>query len=109
MSVYIICNIHVGTHDIQNVSVSSRIPGQIRVTGEFIQESMATGVLVAVINATYSEHHLISRDDSRNGIDGVISELPGGQYTVSVFVVSEDGLPFHRVATKPRRTSVRNG
>ena len=108
MSVYIICNIHVGTHDIQNVSVSSRIPGQIRVTGEFIQESMATGVLVAVVNATYSEHHLISRDHG-NGIDGVISGLSGSQYTVSVFVVREDGLPFHRAATKPRRTSVRNG
>ena len=70
---------------------------------------MATGVLVTIVNATYLEHHLISRDDSGNGIDGVISGLPGGQYTVSVFVVGEDDLPFERVATKPRRITVENG
>ena len=100
---------YIGTHDIQNVSISSRIPGQVNVTGEFIQESMATGVLVTIVNATNFEHHLISRDDSGNGIDDDISGLPGGQYTVSVFVVSEDGRPFERVATKPRRITVEDG
>ena len=78
-------------------------------TGEFIQGSSATGVLVTIVNGTYIEHHLISRDDSGNGIDGVISGLHGGQYTVSVFVISKDGLPFERAATKPRRITVKNG
>ena len=100
---------NVGTHDIQNVSVSSHIPGQVSVTGEFIQGSSATGVLVTIVNATNLEHHLISRDDSGNGIDSVISGFPGGQYTVSVFVISKDGLPFERAATKPRRITVENG
>ena len=100
------CN--VGTHDIQNVSVSSPIPDQVSVTGEFIQGSRATGILITAISETGLEHHLISRD-SGNWIDGVISGLPGGQYTVSVFVVSEDGLPFERAATKPRRITVENG
>ena len=104
------CN--VGTHDIQNVSVSSPIPDQVSVTGEFIQGSRATGVLITAVSETGLEHHLISRNDSGNGIDGVISGLPGDQYTmlpVSVFVVSEDGLPFERTATKPRRITVENG
>ncbi len=101
--------IHVGTHDVQNISISSALPGQISVTGEFIQGSSATGVLVTVVSATDSEHHLISRDDNGNGIDGVISGLPGGWYTASVFVAGEDGLPFQRAATKPRRVSVKNG
>ena len=101
------CN--VGTHDIQNVSVSSPIPDQVSVTGEFIQGSRTTGVLITAVSETGLEHHLISRNDSGNGIDGVISGLPGGQYTVSVFVVSKDGLPFERAATKPRRITVENG
>ena len=90
--------------------MSSHLPSQLRVTGDFIDGSMATGVLVAVVNgATDVQHHLISREDSVNGIDGVISGLPGGQYTVSVFVVGEDRLPFERVAATPRRAFVENG
>ncbi|MGJ8945879.1 hypothetical protein AB9K17_23595, partial [Salmonella enterica subsp. enterica serovar Kentucky] len=33
---------------IQNISVSSPHPGQVRVTGDFIQGSTATGALVIV-------------------------------------------------------------
>ena len=91
--------------------MSSPLPGTVRVTGDFIQETTATGVLVTVVNgnATDTQHHFISKDINVNGIEGVISGLAGGQYTVSVFVVSEDGLPFKRAAAKPRKTSVENG
>ena len=90
--------------------MSSPLPGQLRVTGDFIEGSIATGALVAVVNSTANvQYHLISREDSRNGIDGVISGLPGGQYTVSIFVVDEGGIPFRRAAAKPRRISVKNG
>ena len=35
-------------HDIQNLSVTSPLSGQVRVTGDFIHRSTATGVLVIV-------------------------------------------------------------
>ena len=90
--------------------MSSPLPGQLRVTSDFIEGSTAPGILVAVVNSTANvQHHLISREDSVNGIDSVISGLPGGQYTVSVFVVGENGLPFERAAAKLRRISVKNG
>lgn len=100
----------VGSHVVQNISISYSLPGQLRVTGDFIEGSTATGVLVALVNGTANvQHHRISRDHSVNGIDGVISGLPGGQYTVSIFVVDEGGNPFRRAAAKPRRISVKNG
>lgn len=89
--------------------MSSPLPGQLRVTGDFIQGSIAAGALVTVVNGTANvQHHLIPRIDGVNGIDHVIP-VPGGQYTVSVFVVGEDSLPFERAAAKPRRAFVENG
>ena len=89
--------------------MSSPLPGHVRVTGDFIQGSTATGVLVIIVNDSDIEHHLISKGSNENEVEGIISGLAGGQYTVSVFVVGKDGLPFERAATKPRSVSVENG
>lgn len=65
MGIECVCSWYrTGTHDIQNTSVSSSLPGTVRVTGEFIQGSTATGLLVIVVNgnATDIQHHLISKD-----------------------------------------------
>ena len=78
-------------------------------TGDFIEGSTATGVLVSVLNEKGPQHHMVTKESDRSEIESVISGVAGGQYTVSVFVVDEDGLPFHRAATKPRRVSVDDG
>ena len=52
-----------GTHDLQNISVSSPLPGTVRVSGNFLQGSAATGVLVIVYslcndsNVHYNSYH----------------------------------------------------
>ena len=101
LSDIILCIISLaGTHDIQNISVSSPHPGQVRVTVYFIQESRATGALVIVysqLDAICYQH--LERDGQTSEI--TIEGLTGGQYRVSVFV-SDDTLPFSRAATPPQ-------
>ena len=60
---YVYCII-IGTHDIQNVTVapSSLHPGQIRVTGDFVNGSTATGVLLIVYSLTNeSDVHYVAK------------------------------------------------
>ena len=84
-----------GTHDIQNISVTSPQPGEVRVTGDFIDGSTATGLLIIIYSLTNDSNvHYI--------VGGHNSGLAGGEYSISVFVVEENGLPFERVATSPK-------
>ena len=96
----------VGTHDIQNISVTSPQPGEFRVTGDFIDGSTATGVLLIAIG----DSEVIYRKASRDGTDKIketfITGLAGGEYSISVFVVEENGRPFERVATSPKVVAV---
>ena len=95
----------LGTHDVQNISITAQFPGQIRVTGDFTSESTATGVLnivyslinSSVVHYTFAPH--LSSVQRR--IESVILELSSDYYSVAVFVVIESGLPFPRVASKP--------
>ena len=88
-----------GTHDIQNISVTSPQPGDVRVTGDFIDGSTATGLLIIIYSLTNDTNvHYI--------VGGHNSGLAGGEYKTSVFVVEENGLPFERVATSPKLVAV---
>ena len=69
----------------------------MRVTGRFVEGSPATGVLVIVSGDSGVIYYIGSRNDSEVTIPG----LAGGEYTVSVFVVEENGLPFERAAIIP--------
>ena len=94
---------YAGTHDIQNISVSSPLPGTVRVTGDLVQGSTATGVLVVVYSHLDDSdtHYVNSEHDGQSieiTVDGLMSS---SQYGVSVFVL-ENGLPFSRVATLPQ-------
>ena len=42
----------LGTHDLRNVAVNSSLPGQIRVRGDFLDGSTATGVLLIIYSLT---------------------------------------------------------
>ena len=90
-----------GTHEVQNISVSSPLPGQVRVTGDFVQGSVATGALVIVYSQSDdSDIYYQSSEHDDQHMEITVNELTGGQYGVSVFVL-ENGLPFSRAASLP--------
>ena len=89
--------------------ISSSNPGQVRITGDFIDGATATGLLViaySLMNDSdiHYQGHTIGEHEQM--FDTVIEELTGGGYGVSVFVVEEDGLPYERVVTQPKVVSV---
>ena len=92
----------IGTHDIQNISVSSPLPGMVRVNGDFIQRSTATGLLVIVYSQSNDcdIQYVNSKYQGKN-VDITVAGLTSGPYGVSVFVL-ENGVPFLRVATLPQ-------
>ena len=94
----------LATHDFQDISISSPSAGVVRVTGTYVEGSPSTGVLVIVSGESRSDtrYHMSSRDSHAVTIPG----LAGGEYTVSVFVVEENGLPFERTAIIPQHLSV---
>jgi hypothetical protein len=100
-----------GTHDIQNIFVSSSSAGEISVTGNFVNGSTATAMLVIVYSDRFSEvYYMSSPPSSQEGrVMTNIGGLPFGSYKASVFVVEENGLPFNRSATTPRSVSVLEG
>ena len=68
-------------------------------TGDFIDGSTATGLLIIIYSLTndFSVHYIDGGSNSR---------LAGGKYKTSVFVVEENGLAFERVATLPKLVAV---
>ena len=104
---------YTGTHDFQNMSVSSPLPGQIRVTGYFIQESTATGILIIVYsltNKSESDVHYISKGREQSTESNIIISvlgLNGSLYGLSSFTM-ENGLPFREVASIPKKLVVDN-
>ena len=99
-----------GTHDVQNISVSSPRMRSIAVTGDFIQGSTAIGVLIITINGTNgTQYHLCHRSGDNAQVEDTISGLAGGDHRVSVFVLEQSGYPFNRSATTPKSVFVMNG
>ena len=98
-----------GTHDIHSVLVISPSPDEIRVTGEFIQGSTATGIVIADLVSSEIQFYLLIREKDQLELDDTISNLVSGQHTVSAFVMDESGLPFTRTATIPQNVIVMKG
>ena len=102
-----------GTHDIQNISVSSPQPGEVRVTGDFINGSTATGVLAVIITESEIFYHVVERGRNEQHdivqFDSTIQGVVGGEHGISFFVVEESGLPFNRTASMPKVVAVENG
>ena len=90
-----------GTHYVKNILVSSPAPGEIIVTGDFLNSSTTTGLLViAYTSSSNVRYHLYSRTPNEQDFRTVINNLEGGDYHVSVFTV-ENGLPFSQAAVQP--------
>lgn len=76
-------------------------------TGKYIDGSVVKGVLVVAIDQKYNaRYHICHRNDNEMELQDTISDLSRGNYTVSVFVVEENGLPFNRTATIPRSVTI---
>ena len=98
-----------GTHDVQDVSITSPFPGVIRVTGHFIKGSTATGVMIAILNISEINFHLLIRDEHQLELNDTISSVESGEHTVSTFVVDENGLSVNSAAAVPQSVMVEKG
>ena len=98
----------IGTHDIQNISVTSPHPGEVRVTGELIDGSTATGALIIIYSLTNDSdvHYEIITAGPGKTINVSVVGLNGGEYGVSTFALENGGLPFTRVAALPKTVQV---
>lgn len=86
-------------------------PGEIRLTGDFISGSSATGTLIIVYspnNNSNIHYWFISRSDFTMPVT-TVNGLPSGHYKATVFVVEDNGLPFNKSAIQPRNVSVCEG
>ena len=97
----------IGTHDIQNISVSSPQQGEIRVTGDFIDGSTATGVLLILYSLTNDSdiHYVIENYKQSRSIDINVAGLTSTQYGVSMFAL-DNGQIFPRVVALPEYVNV---
>ena len=99
-------NIIIGTHDIQSVETHSPLPGTIRVISSFIEEGNATNALLVVYPVfNNSNVQYIVGSPTEGNMDVTLHVSTGGDYKVSVFAL-ENGQPFSRVVTLPRRVHV---
>ena len=80
-------HVSVGTHDIQNISVSSLQPGEVRVTGDFIDGSTATGLLLILYSLTNDNDTCYIVERLKQSIDINMTGLTGTQYGISVFAL----------------------
>ena len=97
-----------GTHDVQNISVTSPVPGELEVSGYLLQHGTAGGLLVMLysldLNKNNDRYFQIVRKSGtdNNSISAKYQGLNGGHYGVSVFILEENGLPFGRSAASPK-------
>ena len=84
----------IGTHDVQDVVISSSLPCQIRITGDFIEGSTATGVLLIVYSLVTNEsdihYHAITKQTEQSNISMNVTGLIGTEYGVSVFALENE-------------------
>ena len=77
-------------------------------TGDFIDGSTATGLLIIIYSLTNDSNvHYISEDTDQMNMGLSVRGLTGAQYVVSTFVVDK-GLPFPRVVTSPKHVTVQD-
>ena len=94
----------LGTHDIQNISITFHYPNEIIVTGDFTNGSTATGILTIVYSITNNSdvYYDFARYSSNQQRVIIGCRLPGDQYELFLYTMDENGLPFSRAAAGPR-------
>lgn len=101
----------LGTHDVQNISVIATSDG-IQIEGHYIDNSEARGLLVIMYNVRdpVPQYYLITRHKGgpkRRKIHYRLN-VDAGEWSVSIFVVENNRLPFSRVASPPATVFIPN-
>ena len=76
-------------------------------TGNFINDPAATGAFIIIysMNGTQT-YYLYAKKDPTNKLNAVLSDIPGGNYNISLFVIEEDREIVERAAILPLFISV---
>ena len=97
-----------GTFAVQNVSVTSVAPGNLKLTANFLTNTSAVGMLAIVYSTENdSDIHYIEARQPQTEIQ--LTGLSGSAYSTSIFTLEEDGLPFNQVAHYLGEISIRRG
>ena len=92
----------VGTYEIENIYANSSRSGELLVTGNLIAGSMDVGILLVVYSFTNkSDVRYFSSKSRQQIIRARTTNLIGGTYGISVFILKENRVPFSRVAVIP--------
>ena len=75
-------------------------------TGDIIANSAITDVLVIIISNSDQLYCLIPRQSNTLYFEDTLTGVSGGEYSVSLFVVEENGLPFSGAAAWPQLVTV---
>ena len=78
-------------------------------TGDFVNRSIATGVLAVIITESQIFYDVVERGSNEQQLDDTIQGVVGGEHSISFFVMEESGLPFNRTASTPKVVTVENG
>ena len=85
----------------------------VNISGDFVEQSTAIGILAVVYALTESDpvdyYLLVPRLLEQQWASSVFECIQSGTYNVSLFSVEEGDLPFNRAATKVRTLSVDQG
>ena len=98
----------IGTHSVQNISMRSNKPGELAVTGDFITNTSALGML-AIVYSTVNDSDIHYTEARLPQTEISLTGLSGNAYSVSAFVIEKTGLPFNRVATSPKEIAINRG
>ena len=93
----------------QDISIASPSAGTIWISGNFIPDSPAAGIIVAILTTSQTSvsFYRLRREENQLDNEGVLSNISSsGQHMVTVFVVDSIGLPFNRAATRPQNVMV---
>lgn len=89
--------------------MSTPFLGQVRVAGDFLHGSAATGILVAIVTPSNTLYlNVIKRNSDQLHVVGTVEGVMGGHHHVSLFIVNLLGLPFGATATTPQTVFVMN-
>ena len=108
MLFYVFFVVYVGTFAIQNVSVSSGAPGELRVTASFLTNTSAVGVL-AIVYSTDNDLDIHYTEARLPQTEIHLTDLSGSAYSTSVFGIEDSGLPFNKAATLPMSINITQG
>ena len=98
----------VGTFAVHNISATSGAPGELRVNGDFIANTSAVGML-AIVYSTGNDSDIHYTEVRLPQTEIQLAGLSGDTYSISVFTLEENGLPFNQSAHYLRKIDIHTG